>query len=78
MGRDTSIYMFDKEKATANLYEHLQHKIYHTKTFKDYIKNRQEEINSSYNISIDKILETVRNDINMITPDELFEIILFF
>lgn len=78
MGRDTSIYMFDKEKATANLYEHLQNKTYHTRTFKDYIKNRQEEINSSYNISIDKILETVRNDINTITPDELFEIILFF
>ncbi|WP_160136325.1 hypothetical protein [Chryseobacterium sp. c4a] len=79
MGRHTSIYMFDREQAAVNLHEDLQHRIYHTRTFKDHIEDRKKELSSyPYNISLDKILETVKNDINMITPDELFELTLFF
>jgi hypothetical protein len=41
MGRDTSIYMIDKKK-TANLYEHLQNKVYHTGTFKNLLNTEKE------------------------------------
>ncbi len=79
MGRHTSIYMFNKEKAAANLYEDLQHRIYHAGTFKKFIEDRNKEFSDyHYNISFDTILETVKNNINMITPDELFALTLFF
>ncbi|AYZ13511.1 hypothetical protein EGY05_16895 [Chryseobacterium arthrosphaerae] len=79
MGRNTSIYMFNKEKAAAHLYEDLQHRTYHAGTFKKFIEDRNKEFSDyHYNISFDTILETVKNDINMITPDELFVLTLFF
>ncbi|WP_241286584.1 hypothetical protein [Chryseobacterium arthrosphaerae] len=79
MGRHTSIYMFNKEKAAAHLYEDLQHRTYHAGTFKKFIEDRNKEFSDDhYNISFDTILETVKNDINMITPDELFVLTLFF
>ncbi|MBB6372459.1 hypothetical protein [Chryseobacterium shigense] len=76
MGRNTEIYRFDKEKASAYLYKDLQHRIFHTGTFREYLKNRKKDL-SGYEISFDKILGTVKSDINMITADELFEINLF-
>lgn len=76
MGRNTEIYMFDKEKASAYLYKDLQHRIFPTGTFKEYLENRKKDV-SGYEISFDKILETVKSDINMISADELFEINLF-
>lgn len=76
MGRNTEIYMFDKEKASVRLYEHLQHKTFLTRTFKAFLEGRKKEI-GKYDVTIEKILEKVRNDINTITADELFEINLF-
>lgn len=72
MGRDTSIYMFDRVKTSTNLYNDL----HHTGTFKEFIEDRIKKFNEVY-VSFDNILETVKNDINRITSDELFEIILF-
>lgn len=76
MGRDTSIYMFDRVKTSTNLYNDLQNKVYPTGTFKNFIEDRKKKFNEGY-VSFDNILETVKNDINRITSDELFEIILF-
>lgn len=76
MGRHTSIYMFNKEKAAANLYEDLQHRTYHAGTFKKFIEDRNKEFNT-YNMSFSSILEIIRTDANLLTPDDLFEITLF-
>lgn len=77
MGKDTSIYMFDSEKAAVNLYEDLQHRMYHTQIFRGYINNRKKALNND-KISFDRILETIKNDINNITPEDMLEITLFF
>ncbi|AZA80484.1 hypothetical protein C1637_22865 [Chryseobacterium lactis] len=77
MKRALSMYMFDKDKASTRLYEDLQHRLYHTQTFRDYIEERKREPNTD-NISFENILETVKNDINLITIDDLLEITLFF
>ncbi|KMQ65658.1 hypothetical protein ACM46_07225 [Chryseobacterium angstadtii] len=77
MGRNTEIYMFNKEKAAVRLYEDLQHKTFHTRTFKVYLQDRKKEI-GTYDITFEKVLEKVKNDINTLTADELFEINLFF
>ncbi|UKB83094.1 hypothetical protein LF887_19070 [Chryseobacterium sp. MEBOG06] len=76
MGRHTSIYMFNKEKASSFLYADLQHKTFHTKTFKAFLDERKKEI-GTYDVIFEKVLEKVKNDINTITADELFEIVLF-
>ncbi len=68
--------MFDKEKASARLYEDLQHRTFHTGTFKAFLEDRKKEI-GTYDITLEKVLEKIRNDINTITPDELFEINIF-
>lgn len=75
MGRDTSIYMIDKTK-TANLYNDLQNKVYHTGTFKKFIEHRKKKFNT-YNMNFGHIMEIIRNDANLLTPDDLFEITLF-
>ncbi|WP_185287596.1 hypothetical protein [Chryseobacterium lactis] len=77
MERDISIYMFDKEKAAVYLYKDLQRRIYHTSTFKNHIEGKEKQ-DLNGNISFDRILESVRNDINMMHPDDLYEIIHFF
>ncbi|MDN5423081.1 MAG: hypothetical protein L0G07_06715, partial [Chryseobacterium sp.] len=76
MGRNTEIYMFDKEKASAYLYDDLKHKKFHTRTFKTFLEDRKKET-GKYDITLENILEKVKNDMNTITPDELFEINLF-
>ncbi|MCT2562803.1 hypothetical protein [Chryseobacterium herbae] len=68
--------MFDKEKASVRLYEDLQHKKFHTRTFKTFLEDRKKEI-GNYDITFEKVLEKVKCDINTITADELFEINLF-
>ncbi|SHE67944.1 hypothetical protein [Chryseobacterium sp. OV279] len=68
--------MFDKEKASVRLCEDLQHKRFHTRTFKTFLESRKKEI-GTYDVTFEKVLEKVRGDINTITPDELFEINLF-
>ncbi|REC63023.1 hypothetical protein DRF65_07270 [Chryseobacterium pennae] len=73
MKRNISIYMFDGIKAARNLYEDLQHRIYHTITFKNYIEEKE---NGS--ITFNRILEYIRNDINMMPPNDFYEIIHFF
>ncbi|MCQ9640744.1 hypothetical protein MP478_15255 [Chryseobacterium sp. WG14] len=75
MERHTAIYLFNKAKAATNLYEDLQ-RLYHTQTFEEYIEDRKKELNDD-KISYDRILKTVRNDMNSIMPHELLEIILF-
>ncbi|MDN3691583.1 hypothetical protein QWZ06_04615 [Chryseobacterium tructae] len=76
MARHTSVYMIDKTIASANLYKDLQNKVYHTGTFKKFFEDRKKEFNDD-NMNFDNILETVRNDANFLTPDDLFEITLF-
>ncbi|AZA48751.1 hypothetical protein EG346_11435 [Chryseobacterium carnipullorum] len=76
MGRNTEIYMFDKEKASVYLYDDLKHKKFHTRTFKTFLEDRKKET-GKYDITLENILEKVKNDMNTITPDELFEINLF-
>ncbi|KFF16028.1 hypothetical protein IW22_23355 [Chryseobacterium sp. JM1] len=68
--------MFDKEKASVRLHDDLQHKRFHTRTFKTFLEGRKKEIGTYY-VTFEKVLEKVRSDINTITADELFEINLF-
>lgn len=68
--------MFDREKASVRLCEDLQHKRFHTRTFKTFLESRKKEI-GTFDITFEKVLEKVKNDINTITADELFEINLF-
>jgi len=78
MGRNTEIYMFDKEKASAHLYEDLKHTTFHKRTFKTYLEDRKKELSGTdFEVGFEEILNTIKNDINAITPDELFEINLF-
>lgn len=77
MERNITIYMFDSEKSAGSLYKDLQHRIYHTSTFKNHIENRNKQTPNE-SIDFDKILEYVRNDINIMPPDDLNEITHFF
>lgn len=76
MGRDTSIYMFDRAKTSTTLHNDLLNKVYSTETFKKFIEDRKKKFNEDY-ISFDNILETLRKDANLLTPQDLFEITLF-
>lgn len=76
MGRDTSVYMIDEAKATTNLYNDLLHKVYHTGTFKKFIEDRRKEFNDDY-MNFYNILEVIKNDVNLLTAEDLFEITLF-
>lgn len=71
MGRDTSIYMFERAKTSTNLYNSLQ-----TGAFKKFIEDQKKEFNDD-TMSFDNILETVRKDANFLTPEDLFEVALF-
>jgi len=62
--------MFDKEKAST-LYEHLVH----PESFKEYLRESETDFDE---INFDNLLETVRNDINRISAEELSVIISFF
>lgn len=75
MGRNTEFYVFEKEKASDVLYAALKDGVLHKKTFEEYLTKRKTEFGSSYFSEIDKILETVKNDINYISSDDLYEII---
>jgi len=77
MGRDTAIYTFDKEKSTKVLYNDLQYKRFTTRTFREYIAGRIDKFGQSLFNTAENILETIRADINNISPDDLFEILLF-
>lgn len=75
MGRNTDIYIFDKDKASTNLYLDLKsNKLYET-SFEEFIKRRKNEIGNSYNHSYENILNTIKDDINKISADELFELL---
>jgi len=67
MGRNTAIYMFDKEKAST-LYEDFLH----PRNFKEYLKESETGFGE---INFENLLETVRNDINQISAKELSVII---
>ncbi|AZA77740.1 hypothetical protein EG347_09515 [Chryseobacterium sp. G0186] len=77
MERNIAIYMFDREKAAKNLYRDLQHRMYHTQTFKGHMAERVSHTQND-TISIDRILESIQNDVNMMSPDDLYEITHFF
>lgn len=78
MGRNTEIYQFDKEKASTTLYEDLQNRTFYKRTFSEFLETRKEEFKSSENtISLERILQVVKHDINEISCNDLFEIILF-
>ncbi len=75
MGRNTEIYIFDKDKASTNLYLDIKlNKLYET-SFEEFIKRRKNKIGNSYNHSYENILNTIKVDINKITADELFELL---
>lgn len=74
MERNVSIYMFDREKAARNLYKDLKQRFYTTSTFKNHIENSIENSNMNF----DEVLEAVKNDVNMIHPNNLNEITHFF
>lgn len=76
MARHTSIYMIDKAKATTNLYNDLLHKVYHTGTFKKFIEDRRKKFNDNY-MNFYSMLETIKNDVNLLTAEDIFEITLF-
>lgn len=77
MGRNTEIYMFDKEKSTNFLYPDLKNKVFNKNTFVEYLNSRKREYGDLPEFDLDKILETVNNDINFIHPDQLWEIVNF-
>lgn len=77
MERNITIYMFDSTKAARNLYKDLQHRIYYTSTFKNHIEEYEKHVENN-NVSLDRILECVKNDINMMHPNDLYEITHFF
>ncbi|SDJ37664.1 hypothetical protein [Chryseobacterium jejuense] len=77
MERNITIYMFDSTKAASNLYKDLQHRIYHTSTFKNYIEDQEKQVENN-NINFNSLLECVGNDINMMHPNDLYEITHFF
>lgn len=72
MKRNISIYTFNNVKAAENLYKDLQHRIYNTQTFKAHM-----EAQENGDITFNKILECVKNDINMMHPNDLYEITHF-
>ncbi len=77
MGRHTQIYMLDKEKSSNFLYQDLKNKVFQNKTFESFINDRKTKYKSLDNLSFDKILQTVKEDINFITEEELNEILFF-
>lgn len=74
MGRDTEIYMFNKETASLKLYNVLKSGKLYKRSFKDFIENRKSELGNSYQVNYSNIVSTVKEDINNITACELFEI----
>jgi hypothetical protein len=77
MGRNTEIYMFDKEIASEKLYQDLKFKKLYKRTFENFINERKIELGNSYHVSYDNILSIVKENINNITADELFELIYY-
>ena len=75
MGRNTEIYMFNKDKASTNLYLDLKLNKLYTTSFEEFITRRKNELGNSYNHSYENILNTIKDDINKITADELFELL---
>lgn len=69
MGRNTEIFVLDKDNASKNLYNYLKR----NGSFKKYFGEGAPEdmdIDDLY----ERILSTVKKDINTISPDDLFEI----
>jgi len=77
MSRNTEIYCFDKEIASKVLYNDLKNQKLHQKTFEEFINKRKIEIGNSYDTSYEQILNIVKEDINKITADELFELVYY-
>jgi hypothetical protein len=82
MGRETDIYLFNKNKASAILYTDLILNNKFEISFEEFIISRKNELSqynrsNPYNISSKKILEIIENDINEITSTELHELIRY-
>jgi hypothetical protein len=77
MGRDTEIYMFDKHIASEKLYQDLKFKKLYKRSFENFINERKIELGNSYNISYDKVLSIIKENINNISSKELFELIYY-
>ncbi|GAB0155398.1 hypothetical protein CHRYSEOSP005_06590 [Chryseobacterium sp. Alg-005] len=69
--------MFDKEIASEKLYQDLKFKKLCKRTFENFINERKIEFGNSYLVSYDNILSIVKENINNITADELFELIYY-
>lgn len=71
MGRETQFFIFDKEKAKNNLSEILS-SLNYVETFKDFVLKRN--VHRQEIIDYKDVLLRVESDINLISPQELFEI----
>ncbi len=76
MGRSSEIYMFDKHKSSNYLYSVLTSQK-STKTFNGFIQQRKEAFDESYNTTFEETISKVKENINLINPDSLDEIILY-
>ncbi|TCI90624.1 hypothetical protein [Tenacibaculum sp. M341] len=76
MGRSTEIYMFDKHKSSNYLYSVLTSQK-PAKTFNEFIQQRKEAFGESYNTTFEETISTVKENINLISPDSLDKIILY-
>jgi hypothetical protein len=61
MGRNTEIYMFNKDKASTNLYLDLKLSKLYATSFEEFITRRKNEIGNSYNHSYENILNTIKD-----------------
>ncbi|WP_435261878.1 hypothetical protein [Tenacibaculum sp. nBUS_03] len=77
MGRNTEIYMFNKENASTNLYKDLESKRLYKQTFKEFIDERTQEVLGYYNVTFENVLSIISKDINNISPDYLSEIVCY-
>ncbi|MCQ4141123.1 hypothetical protein [Chryseobacterium sp. EO14] len=69
--------MFDKETASDVLYHDLKNKKLYNQTFKDFIAGRKAELGQSYHCASEQILNIIKENINEITADELFELMYY-
>lgn len=69
MGRNTEIYILNKESASANLYQDLKCNTLYGSTFKAYMNERGQDF--------EKVLAAVGQDIGNISPSYFFEIVSY-
>jgi len=75
MGRHTSIYMLNKQNAFINLYLDLKYFPLYKNTFREYVRQNNQNFDINSEELFNNILKVVKNDINTITPSYLWEVV---